>query len=458
MIPQRYLTWQRLVLVVLAATAALCAHLVLYCHGFHLLHDTFGYYCLSRAVSQSGAFGLGDPATMPPGMDVLFKIRTYGYPLFVSACSLLSKGGPISVQWVVFEAQLAAHLLACLFFARAAARVVGPRAFLPLAFACTALNPWLLIRAAEFLTDSLSASLVLLALGCLLRGAYPRRSASPWWAALACLVLGFAVMVRPANALLAPALLLVWFFASPGPWLGRLALAPVLLLAFALPFVPQVVNNKRVGGSYHPLILHSVHQDVQSVGLRYIKYVTMADPARTALWVHKNPLFDEATPVPQDFMRRRPLAYAATCLMHGFFLFDQDAPFTYATKARPWYRWPSAAGSFAFLGLAVFGAASAARRAWARPRRGLRFAVLAALALAAAQILVLLPGQVECRFAAGVFAALGLFVAYALYHLWRLSRQGAGRAALALGGLLAFVAACCWASSLLDPYALTLYF
>jgi hypothetical protein len=456
MIPKQSPIWRPIVLVLIAAAAIVWAHLIVRARGVELFEDARAYYFFGRSVAQTGLFGIGDPSTMAPEYLNHFKMRAYGYPFFVSICSVLSTKKPDKLAWVVFEAQLAIHLLVSLFFARTVARLLGPRAIVYLAFALTALNPWLLIRTTEFLSDSLSASLVLLAFCCLLRSVGANGSAWVWWPVLAFFTLGFAVMVRPANMLAAPVVSLVWLLASPGPWLPRLMLAPALLAAFAAPFVPQAVNNKRMGGTYNPLPLASKHvqQEVTLMGMICVKYETVVwRPGCVGIRLRDNPLYDPDLREAGKYLRKKPLAYAGICLMHAYFLFDQDAPFTYVLSPKVWYRWPSSAGGFAFLGLALFGVALAVRKALRPARQRFRFAVVAALAVAGGLLLVLMPAQVECRYAAGLFAILSLFVVYACHHLWRLVRFGFwGQASLVTATLLIFVAASCWASYSLEPF------
>src|SRR5438034_8544874 len=121
-------------------------------------------------------------------------IRTYAYPLFLAAVLRVAGTAHVSMGWLLFEAQLAAYLLAA-YFVRRQLAALWPD-FAGWAFIGIVLNLFALSYAPESLTESLSVSLMLLATGCWL--AFVARST--WPPVLAgSLVLGVAVMVRPAN-------------------------------------------------------------------------------------------------------------------------------------------------------------------------------------------------------------------------------------------------------------------
>ncbi len=96
----------RPVFVLTTVIAFVLAHLFFWGHGLHLVHDSRGYYELSKIISENGLFNFRDAkSTMNPAYYPLFEIRTYGYPLFVALCSLFTNRDPVIVQLVVFEIQ-----------------------------------------------------------------------------------------------------------------------------------------------------------------------------------------------------------------------------------------------------------------------------------------------------------------------------------------------------------------
>lgn len=434
------------VYLLVTVAAVLSAYLLVRGHGLHLVHDARGYHVLSQSIVRAGLFHFSDVSLLEPDYQVLPRLRTYGYPLFEAGCALLADGSPEGTQAALFSAQLALFLGVCGFASRALGRHVGRPGFGWALYVATALNPWLLIRTVEATTDSLSISLVALAFTLLIRACL---EGGVGGAAAALFVAGFAVMVRPANLPVAGALGLVWLLNPYQRWLIRLAALPALALAFAVPFVPQAVNNHRLCGAYRPLVVADLSSEVQSLGARVIKAATFDHPHDARL-LYKNPLLPAGCPW-QEFRREWPARYAGTLALHAFVLFDQDSPFTYLCQARSWYRWPSSVLGFAFLGLCAAGAAVALRPGPVGARG--RFVLLAALGAVVCQGLAYLPVAVEARFGASLHLLLSPFLVSALAGARDLlAARRYGALAVAAGGLGLFVLACCGLSAWLDNF------
>src|SRR5207248_4146257 len=87
--------------VVLFATlgAILLANVFFWGHGPTVIHDSRGYYELSKVIRQSGLFWCADDLQIiNSDYAILFKLRTYGYPLVVALCSLFTSQDLVTVQ------------------------------------------------------------------------------------------------------------------------------------------------------------------------------------------------------------------------------------------------------------------------------------------------------------------------------------------------------------------------
>jgi hypothetical protein len=149
-----------------AAVSAASAGLswLFFCAGVRgLWYDSYHYFALSQIVSGEGLWNLQS------------RVRTYGYPLFVSLCTGFSDVEAETARALVFAAQLLLYLAISLYAARVAERVFGSARFFYGTYLVMALNPIVLIRSTELLSDTLSATLIFLAVlsrssGPILRG------------------------------------------------------------------------------------------------------------------------------------------------------------------------------------------------------------------------------------------------------------------------------------------------
>lgn len=410
-----------------------------------LIYDSFGYAELARRVSHGGLSG------------PYLEIRTYGYPLFVALVTGFQAVDDETLRLIVCVAQLLLYVAACALGARRLGAIYGSPKYERVAFVATALNPFLLARATETLTDSLSAVLVYLGiLWCVPTASSTPEPGSPRArreAGLSLLFLSLATMVRPSNVAVLLAALLIWAIRQGLRRELRARAAPVLLAAIVLPFLPQVAANYRASGRIQPLVLHSIYGDLAGWGIGAVKYGTLVIPGEQPQIVYRNPLYRNE-PSPRAFLRARPLAYAATVALHLFAMVDQDFLFTYIQDRHPWYRWPLSVLNYTFLFLCLAGIA---RFLWSRPAAGLRdpetFAGFAFLLASSASIVLYLPTLVESRFSAPVYLLLTPFFVQAIFSL-QLSVAGDRRRLVAWTFACAvFVVACVRLSAFITAQA-----
>lgn len=403
-----------------SAAAAVLAALLFVTGPRAVVYDSYHYDQLSRIVASEGLGGFQS------------RVRTYGYPLFLAAARGFRDLAPETAHALAAAAQVLLHLAASLAAAVAAGRLFRDRRAFSVVFAAAALDPILLLRATEMLSDSPAASLAGLSVFLSLpRG---RRPALRAFAAF--LSAGAAAALRPASIVLLPALALVWILRARRyrePLVRSLAAG---LLAAVLPLAPEVASNARAYDRWTPLVVDGLYRDQAVWGTGMLKYGTSLVPARAPQIVYTNP-FVPGGGSPAELVRTRPLAYAKTLAGHLFAMFDQDSPYTYVESLRPSARWPLSLLNYAFLFLALAGMALGLARVSAPGDSILYFA--AALLSSGALVAIYLPVAVESRFSVPLYLLLTPAAAHAV--LW-LSRRRSGTivaSAIAGGG---FVAAC----------------
>ena len=401
--------------------------------------DAQGYYDLGKLI-----------ATVGPKAFVS-QLRTYGYPAFLAGIMRVVGHDVEAVRAATFLVQLGLLIGACWIGARRLEGALGVDGIGRVLFAVTVANPFLLIASVQLLTDLPAAVLVYLAVVLSL----PQRRAEPAARVIllafgSLLCAGFAVMLRPASLVVAPAIL--------GAWVARAVLfrdvprtaLPVALLAFGLPFMPQAWSNYRAFGVAHPLIVTNLYGDQLVWGLMYLKYGTLAIPGVPSTLFYENPLRPPPELTAGEALRYNPGAYLTTLAIHAFALVDQDFPFTFIRDIDPWYRWPLSGLNYLFLlgaliGLAI-GLRGAARQPgdWLRRRRFVLFALgTAALAL----VTVYLPTAVESRFSLPLYLLMAPSFALVAVHLYAaLPTAGASRVSLGALAVAVWVGLCAAAS------------
>ena len=424
---------RRSAFVAAVSSAASVLAWLLFRAGFsEVLFDAVHYVILSQIISTEGLWNLAS------------RIRTYGYPLFISLVTGFSVPAPGTARAVVAAAQVVVYLATCFYIARVTERVFGDRKLFYGTFAVLALNPIALIHATELLSDLLSAALVAIALFASLEKGQPSRRAF-----LAFLAAGFAVAVRPANIVLLPALGLVWLLRArryAEPLFRSLGLGG---LAVACALAPQLQSNVRVYDRWTPLLVDPLYASQTHWGIAILKYGTLVVPGRPPQLVYGNPLRPEAILTPLGFWRHRPLGYVATLALHGFAMVDQDLPFTYITDTKPWYRWPLSLANYAFLFLAAVGLALLLARASPRASPAGLYA-WGALLFSAALVAIYLPVAVENRFSLPLYPILTPAAVFAV--CWAASQRTGTIVAVAIAGG-GFVAACVQVSLFLTKQA-----
>lgn len=411
---------RRAVVVAVVCTAAAALAGLFFHAGFRgVIYDSYHFYVLSQIVSTEG---LG---------NLFSRVRGYGYPLFAAAVTGFTAPSPETTRALAATAQVLLHLATSYCAARVGERIFRPRRLFEATFAVMALNPIVLIRATELLSDSVSASLVGLALYVSIEpGRASRR------VLLAFLAAGLAVAVRTANLALLPALVVLWLLRRRQyrePALRDLALAA---LAVALTVVPQLYGNWKAYGEWSPLPANHLYREQVRWGTGILKYGTLVVPGQAPTLVYANPLRPEGVDSPREFLRQRPLGYLRSLGAHGFAMIDQDLPFTYIQDPRPPYRWPLSLANYAFFYLAGLGLVGLLFEGRKTPSR--LYAAGATL-LGLACFAVYLPVAVENRFSLPLYVVLAPAAVFAV--AWAASRRSGTIVALVIAGG-GFVGAC----------------
>jgi hypothetical protein len=407
-----------------------------------VIYDSWGYHYLSEILRTKGLFAWPT------------DLRTYGYPAFLVVLSGFRSLPAEELRLIAFVVQLAAHLGACAFVAARLRRIYRSDSVGIWAYAVGALNPVLLIHTSEVLSDLLSAVLVQLAVALcwkLPEGASRLRPASA--AFLSFLCAGLAVAVRPANAIVAVALVAVWLLRGLLFWRFSLGEALAGALGLVLPLVPQLALNWKVFGRINPLIVHSLYRMQTQWGMGALKYGTVVIPGRSPFLVYANPFY-RGDPTPAAFLRNHPLGYLATLGLHVFAMLDFDYPYTFITNLDLWYRWPLALVNFGLIALALGGAALAIARLSRGGRRPIdeaAFAQWSTILVGGAYVAIYAPVEVENRFGLTPEALMTPLIVAVLVWIFR-ETPGERRAhrlagAAVVAGIAAAVLLSAWIST-----------
>src|SRR5947209_618832 len=100
------LRWPRLFWIGTTLLALGAAELLFFSEYPGLIYDAYGYYALAQRIVEGGLFAAAYP------------VRTYGYPLFVAACTGFTRVGPDTARALVFHAQLVLLLVSAALCAR----------------------------------------------------------------------------------------------------------------------------------------------------------------------------------------------------------------------------------------------------------------------------------------------------------------------------------------------------
>jgi hypothetical protein len=256
-------------------------------------------------------------------------------------------------------------------------------------------------------------------------------------------------MLRPANVSIVLALLLIWWTRVATTKKLPLTQLMALGLGLSIPFIPQLANNYRTFHEIQPTVVGDLRQEQLRLGARFLKYGTVVIGDEDPQLCYDNPFIRPNISKPADFLRKQPVGYALTLLLHGFALLDQDFPFPYIRDLHPWYRWPSSILNYVFSAGVTYGIILALRR-FARTRRVDKetFAALAILMMSVCYLALYIPCDPENRFSLPLLLLWSPFFVNGLLRLRLVLACRCYRAtARAAVGLVVFVGCCIWLSS-----------
>ncbi len=379
-------------------------HIWLYPSG----HDALGYVLSARDIATDGLFSKFHNS----------DVRTYGYPAFLVVVQGLADASRLPFHLVLLEAQLLLYVGAA-FLIRGqliqqystAARIV---------FCGLLANYYAMIYASESLGESLSLTLTLIAAACWLRMSRDRNGGTAL--IIGSLIVGCAVMIRPANLFLVAAwvvgcgLLAVRHHVSASKMLCRLM---AMLIAISLPAIPQIINNLVHYNSATPLVTYDLTGLQHNWGVKLLKYATGMPPVPQPQILYDNPLLDGTSIDTQQPLRwyvDYPVAGVATVALHVFNLTDQDLTFTYARDLDPWYRRPLSVINHAVIALGIVGFALFARRNGAGRKWRPTEALIGLMLLLAANLAIYSLSAVEMRFGLTLLLAMFPLAGYGIHR------------------------------------------
>ena len=316
--------------------------------------DAVLYQDLARHILDNGLFSAA----------AFCDFRTYGYPLFLSALGWLERFTSVPLSLLAMETQLGIYLLAGWLLRNEICRISWQAG--RCLFVALCLNVFVLVYAAETMTESLSLTIAVLLAWCWLWSLRIFRSRKWMPAAITGGVLaGFAVMVRPANL----SLLAAWVAGQailvlsrrigphPGEAVRRSPVFALMLGAIAVPCIPQLYNNIVFGKAATPLVAHDLASFQINTGITSLKYITGRPPIPISQIYYVNP-FAKAANIdpghPLRWYRENPASGFKTLSLHAFALLDQDFIFPYVVDLTPPYRIPLAVLNHVGIGLAAW--------------------------------------------------------------------------------------------------------
>ena len=345
--------------------------------------------------------------------------RTYGYPFTVSLVFRAAAWTGVSFVLLLFELQFLAYCGAALFLRRSLVPIGANAA--RIVFGGVLVNFYALIYTPESLTESISLTLLVFTAGWWVR--LWRDGITAWPLLAGSVTVGFALMVRPANAFMIAAwvfgfVLLTW---RQRPPVARALLHAILLvLAVALPMAPQIRNNVIHYAKWSPMVFADLGQLQQSLGVQNLKYATALPPVPRAPVYYNNPLYAGTTldeGAPWSWYLDYPLRGAATIALHTFNLTDQDLLFTYSRDLAPWYRVPLGIVNHAVVALGLLGIVLLGQRVYAAGDLRWRDAYLTLFALIGANLAVYAWTAVEMRFGSVLLLVLFPLAGYAVLRV-----------------------------------------
>jgi hypothetical protein len=422
------------IVAVCGTVLAIVAWWLIYGYGGQpVAWDAQIYYDHALALTRVGLGGWADP------------LRTYAYPLFLAAFLMVMADDPMRVHWAVAVVQLLFHLVMAAVVGSAVGHALGKRWLGLLTYLLLASSPVLLIQTTELLTDSLSATTIGLAVAPLIvawRADLATRRLV-WLMAASLFCASLSAAIRPANAIVIVAVVALWGFRSVSFRSPSWRWLPVVVVALALPLLPQVLSNYRAYRTPHPLIVTSLYEMQLDFGATMIKYGTTLVPGKPNQLRYDNPFMPPGGLTARELWQASPLGYVATLALHGFALLDQDQPFTYVYELHPWYRWYLAVGVYLFWSIAAVGTVWAVRRAISRRAlEPMTWTLIAPAMVGAAYIAVYLPTAVEVRYGTPLFLLATPAVAIGLTRIVGSVRERPRRLVAWAAGAAAILVAC----------------
>ena len=378
-------------------------------------YDASDYVAAAQGISDNGVLSRWSHS----------DIRTYGYPLFLTAAIKIANWLNVGLSTGVFLLQWPLYVGSAWLAARTLYRSDRIRLA---AFALLAANPLLVVYTADALTESLSVSCLLLAVAAMGRSF---RTDSPRSMILLLAAGGaassFAMVVRPGNVLVPACYALgavtLLLRRHDRRVLGTALAATVVVSAALLaPLVPQVVINHR---NYHKISAIPVYDltGLQTrAGLQYIRYATNVSTECG----HNSLFFLNPHVPPLDVTTTEAVRYYTlgwpegpeTAALHVFSAFDPRPFLTYQLDFGAGYeRWLQA-----FTVALLFLAGLGTRTAWEKLRGAdRRFRLDAAfLGLVTAMSLgIVAMSAAEYRYGVIPIATVSLLAALGLARLRR---------------------------------------
>ncbi len=226
--------------------------------------DSLVYGDIAKNLLRHHIYGFSevDDAGHPQIRPTL--IRLPGYPLFLAACFRLFG---MEHYGSALYLQIAADLLTCWLAAALAGRLFGPRAFLPVLW-LAALCPFTASYTATPLTETLVLTTIALAFYAFARWQQAGSGYNSWlWTVAA--ALGYSILLRPEQGLLAAAIIPAMLWAAlasrrrlrlvanrPSRARSILSAASTVLVAAVcvlLPLVPWAMRNWQTFRVFQPL-------------------------------------------------------------------------------------------------------------------------------------------------------------------------------------------------------------
>ena len=335
-------THQRLCMVGSMALA-IGLSILFYMHSlsFPSCCDASQYVEMARHFEAHG-FGANAPHS---------DVRTFGYPFLLWLVSSVAVAIGVPFPAAVFVVQLSMYVACVVLLYFRFLRLFGPAAGLAVYYGLTfnvLLFPYLPLT----MTDGMSVILFLCAAGVLVSlAAGNGLRMTILCAAVLGFLVGFAVIVRPANlwlcALVVIGALLVYRKrgrARQQAAGARTTRDVVMFIAIAgitgiVATVPQSALNWMRAHKATPLPIYDLKAKQLDAGVRYIKYGTNMTGERPAGLFYRNPLFVEAEGRQGiDWYFRAPLRGSMTLVLRMFAGFDFDYLFPYIYDLRPGYR------------------------------------------------------------------------------------------------------------------------